>query len=231
MCYGNCIVIFNKWHVADRLVCGRAFWGRSREELLHSVFSFNLVLERDVCNPFLVNSSREVYVNPWIIVREDRVTRPGGKEGCFGIVQMKSGSTVLALDEQMNAMLVDEFKYAINRRSIELVSGGVDEFETPLEAAKRELLEETGTTSETWVDLGRLDPFTSVVDSPNFMFLALKAAFPEWHEPSADEPLQRLAIPFSEVLTMVLESKITHGASCAAVLKSAIYLQSHGIAY
>lgn len=176
-------------------------------------------------NPFKLLSSKVVYQNPWIAVREDTVVRPDGKNGLFGVVSMRSGSTVLALDSDLNALLVREFKYAIDKPSLELVSGGIDSTETPLEAAKRELLEETGSTAAEWVDFGLLTPFTSVVNSPNYMYLALGASIPKDHCPSPDEPLERIVLPFSEVVEMAMRSEITHGASSALILKAARYLK------
>lgn len=74
-------------------------------------------------NPFTLISSREVYKNPWIQVREDSVIRPGGREGIFGIVTVKDGSTVIALDDDNNVYITNEFHYAIAEQKIELISG------------------------------------------------------------------------------------------------------------
>src|SRR5215471_2564392 len=94
--------------------------------------------------PYTVLSSEARYRNRWIALREDRVIRPGGSEGLFGVVEMASGSSVLAIDADSNVFLVCEYKYAIGRDSLEVVSGAMDDGETPLVAAQRELREETG---------------------------------------------------------------------------------------
>src|SRR6266849_5927200 len=125
--------------------------------------------------PFIVLGSREVYRNPWIYLHEDRVLRPGGTEGVFGIVEMKAGASVLALTENNDILLVKEYKYGIGRESLESVSGAIEDGEQPLDAAKRELKEELGIVAREWIDLGVVDPFTTVVNSPNHMFLAIGA--------------------------------------------------------
>ena len=105
-------------------------------------------------SPFKLLASREVYQNHWIRVREDKVIRPGGKEGIFGVIEMKGGCTILAMNKQGQVYLASEFKYGIKKRSIELISGGFDRNEKPLAAAKRELQDEAGLEAEKWIFLG-----------------------------------------------------------------------------
>jgi 8-oxo-dGTP pyrophosphatase MutT (NUDIX family) len=105
-------------------------------------------------NPFKLLASAIVYKNPWISVREDKVVRPGGKEGIFGVIEMVAGSSVLPIDHEGNVLLVKEYKYAVGRVTIEVISGGIDKNETPLGAAKRELMEEIGTEAKESIELG-----------------------------------------------------------------------------
>lgn len=179
-------------------------------------------------NPFRLIDSNEVYKNPWISVREDQVIRPGGSPGVFGVVTMRPGSTVLALDKDLNVFLTREYKYGVARETLELMSGGIDEGETPLEAAKRELREELNLEAKVWVDLGVVDPFTTVVSSPNYLFLAmeLSAAVGVLDE---GETLQIEKVPIADVVQMVESSKITHSASCILILKAEKYLRNSGV--
>lgn len=117
--------------------------------------------------PWIITNTKEVYRNPWISVREDSVIRPDGKDGIFGVVEMKPGVSVLPLDDDGNVYLTQEFHYAVERETIEAISGGIDDNEDIQDAAKRELKEETGIIAREWTDLGVIDPFTSVVVSPN----------------------------------------------------------------
>ncbi len=113
--------------------------------------------------PWTIKASEEKYKNPWIRVQEDKVIRPDGKDGIFGIVEMVSGISVLPLDEEGFVYLTDEFHYGLQQNSIEVVSGAIDNDEKPIEAAKRELKEELGIEAENWVDFGLINPFTTVV--------------------------------------------------------------------
>jgi len=59
-------------------------------------------------SPFRVLSTKSVYRNPWINVREDKVVHSSGKERIFGVIEMKAGSTVLAINSQNEVFLVKE---------------------------------------------------------------------------------------------------------------------------
>lgn len=181
-------------------------------------------MDQETKGPYKVVSTRTAYENPWLSVREDKVIRPGGKEGYFGIIEMKAGASVLALTSQNEVYLVKEYKYGIERDSIELMSGALEENETPLEAAKRELKEELGLEAQEWIDLGVVDPFTTAVRSPNYMFLAMGLREGE-HNRDEGEVIEILKTPFSNAIDMVMRSEITHSASCVLILKADRYLQ------
>lgn len=168
--------------------------------------------------------SRAIYRNPWIAVREDRVRRPDGETATFGVVDMKSGSTVLALTESGEVLLVREFKYAVGRETVELISGAIEPGETPLDAARRELREEAGVEAECWTEMGVIDPFTTAIRSPNYLFLAegLREA---GRSPDAGEVVEPFRVPFEEALEMVGRGEITHAASCVLLLKAAATLR------
>ena len=122
--------------------------------------------------PRKIKESQEKYKDPWINVREDKVIRPDGKDGIFSVVEMVEGVSVLPLDDDGCVYLTEEFHYAIEKDSIEVVSGGIDRSEKPIEAAKRELKEETGILADKWIDLGTVNPFTTVIKSPSIIYLA-----------------------------------------------------------
>lgn len=174
--------------------------------------------------PWTINSSEIKYKNPWIEVVEDQVIRPDGKPGIFGVVNMQAGVSVLAMDGEGNVYLTKEFRYGLQQDSVEVVSGGIDEGETPRKAAERELKEEIGAVSSDWTDLGLLNPFTSVVKSPAHLFLARNLVFGE-NEREGTEQITLFKVPFTEAVRMVMESEITHGQSCVLILKAARYLE------
>lgn len=170
--------------------------------------------------PWTVEESTQVYRNPFIEVVEDRVIRPDGRPGTYGTVRMKEGVAVLPIDDDGVAYLTREFRYAVSRDSIEVAGGGIDEGESPLEAARREAREELGVEASEWVNLGVIDPFTAVVRSPAHLFLARGLAFTDTdHE--GTESIEVVKVPFDEAVRHVMEGRITHGPSCVLILKAA----------
>jgi len=173
---------------------------------------------------FIVTGSVQKYENPWIEVTEDQVIRPDGKPGIFGVVRMVDGVAVLPLDDDGYVYLTQEFHYAINIEDIETVSGAIDSNEDPVESAKRELKEELGMEAEEWINLGLVNPFTTVVKSSQKMFLAKKLKFGEDNQ-EATENIKLVKVKLEEAVKMVMNSVITHGASCVLILKANEYLK------
>ena len=93
-------------------------------------------------------SSKIVYENPWMVVKEDKVKRSSGAEGVYGIVEKPDFVVVIPIQNN-DIYLVDQYRYPIKRRSLELPQGSlelkVDNHH--LDAANRELREETGLIS------------------------------------------------------------------------------------
>ena len=174
--------------------------------------------------PWKIKGSLEKYKNPWVRVREDQVIRPDGKDGIFGVVEMIAGVSVLPLDDKGFVYLTEEFHYAIEQMSIEVVSGAVDAGETTNDAAKRELKEELGVEADEWVNLGIINPFTSVVRSPATMYLAKKLHFSTTN-PEGTEKINIIKVTFDDAVKMVVDSRITHGQSCVLILKADEYLR------
>lgn len=169
--------------------------------------------------PWIIQSTEDVYSDPWLSVRCDRVTRPDGKPGTHSVVTIKPGVSVLALDGQQNVYLTDEFHYAIGRNSLETVSGGIDEGESAEQAARRELQEELGLLAEELMPLGTVDPFTSSLYSPTGLFLARGLTQSE-ADPEGTELIQLVKIPLVSAVEKVISGEITHAPSCVLILKA-----------
>jgi 8-oxo-dGTP pyrophosphatase MutT (NUDIX family) len=173
--------------------------------------------------PWTIEGSTEKHRDEFMEVVEDRVVRPDGEPGTFTVTRMLPGVSILALDEEGFAYLTREFRYAVGRESLEVVSGAIDEGEEPLEAARRELREELGIRADEWTDMGTVDALTSQVWSPVRIFLARRLTFGK-SEQEGVELIEPVRMRFEEALRAVLESRITHSLSCVLILKTRLRL-------
>jgi len=176
-------------------------------------------------SPFKLISTEIKYQNPWLSVREDKVVRPDGKDGIFGIVTMIDGSTILPIDNEGNVYLAKEYKYAVSEETLEAFSGGLEEGETFADAARRELKEETGFDATEIIPIGFIDPFTTVIKSRNYCFLARGLTEGKSHL-DGGEIIDVVKMPFDKAVDMAMDGRISHGASVATILKAKIYLEN-----
>ncbi len=154
-----------------------------------------------------IEKSTTVFKNPWVKVINEKGVRPDGKKGEHALILYKPGVAVLPLDDEGNIYLNVEYRYAINSLSIEVVSGGRDDGDTDLQAAKKELKEELGIEAESFEDLGIFNPLTEVISAPNRLFIATKLSFtPSKNE--ATESIKMLKMPLKEAVRKVLKGEI-----------------------
>jgi 8-oxo-dGTP pyrophosphatase MutT (NUDIX family) len=169
-------------------------------------------------NPWRTLSTRLIYENPWIRIREDQVVRPDGKPGIYGVVHFKHLAIgILAIDAEEHVHLVGQYRYPFDRYSWEIPEGGCPEGEDPLHAAQRELLEETGLQAQNWKLFGEADLSNSVSDERALYFLATELVQGE-ATPDGTEVLQRRRVPLDEALRMIDAREITDALSIVALL-------------
>jgi 8-oxo-dGTP pyrophosphatase MutT (NUDIX family) len=168
-------------------------------------------------------TTRTVYENPWIHVREDEVTGPHG-EGIYGVVRMQHPAVfVIALDDEERVCLVELERYTTGR-SIEVPAGGSDG-EDPLLAAQRELLEETGVTASEWRHLGRMNALNGIADAPEHVYLARGLSMTDATASQHEEGIDAVRwVPFAEALQLVADGEITDGETIAALAFAGIRL-------
>lgn len=172
-------------------------------------------------NPWKTLSSREIYDNPWINVREDQVINPNGGNGIYGVVSMKGKALgIIPLDEEGNTWLVGQYRYTLDEYSWEIPMGAGDKNMDLLESAKRELREETGITAKKWTKIMRIHTSNSVTDEEGFVYMAQDLEFgnPECDE---TEDLKVMKLPFTKAVDMVMDGSITDSISVAGILKLA----------
>src|SRR5215208_5319287 len=175
----------------------------------------------DTGNPWRTVSSRQVYDNPWISVREDQVVRPDGEPGIYGVVHYKNVAVgVLAIEED-DVYLVGQYRYPLETYSWEINEGGCPEGGEPLSAARRELREETGLEATSWRMLGEAYLSNSVADEYAVWFLATGLVSGE-QQPEGTEVIGVRRVPVREAVAMVMDGRITDALSALALTTYAL---------
>lgn len=154
------------------------------------------------------------------MLREDTVILPQGTESVYEYVEIKHGSSTLAFADNGDVWLVREWKYALGRPTIEVISGGIEEGETPEDAAHRELREEAGLIAAELIPMGWVDPFTTMLRCANYLFIA-RGITEVPHEREEGEVMDTMRVPLREAVRMVMDNEITHGSSSVLILKAA----------
>ncbi|MFF2370987.1 NUDIX domain-containing protein [Agromyces sp. NPDC058110] len=170
-------------------------------------------------------ASRTVYENRWIRVVEDEVERPDGEAGIYGVVEMRHPAVfVVAVTDADEVLLVTVDRHTVGA-SIEVPAGGTDG-EDALDAARRELLEETGYAASEWREIGFMTALNGIARAPETVFLAtgLELADSAAHHQHEEGISQVRAVPWAEVWSMVRGGGITDGETVAALAYAAVHL-------
>lgn len=169
-------------------------------------------------------TSRVVYENPWIVVREDDVTRPDGADGIYGYVEVRHPSVVvISLSDEGEVVPIRTDRYTLGRTNLELPAGGTDG-EDVLVAAARELREETGYAARELTALALMSQLKGVARTAQHVVIAtgLHHVGVEDH---LEEGIESIELrPWAGVLELLRRGGLTDGESAAALRYAAGHL-------
>lgn len=174
--------------------------------------------------PWKTLSSRTVYKNNWTAVREDIAEMPNGKQTIYGVIDIGEAVGVLPFVDESNVILVRQYRYVFDENNRwEMPTGGVKSGETLIEAAHRELEEETG------FDAAELEHINTYYTSKSVMYeiahLYIGRHLNQVQAiPDETEFLEVEEFTFEQVLQMVLNSEIRDSMTVIAVLLAARHL-------
>jgi ADP-ribose pyrophosphatase len=171
-------------------------------------------------NSILTLSSREVYRNPWLTVREDQILRSNGEPGIYGVIDKEDSAIIIPLDldrGEARIWLVEQFRYTIQERCLELPQGG---WETsgvdPEELARGELKEELGLHAAQMIYLGSLWIAYGFAKQKQHVFLAMGLTPTETDPDPEEHDLVAHSATISEFEEMMLDGTIRDNCTLSA---------------
>ena len=171
------------------------------------------------------SSSEEIFNGVILHVRRDTVTLPNGHTAGREVIRHIGAVCVVPVNDRGEVILERQFRYPLNQVITEIPAGKLDSFdEDRLEAARRELREETGFTAAHWTDMGLYYPAAAYSDEKITMYLATGLTAGE-QSPDDDEFLNVFTLPLEDAVSQILSGEITDGKTQVAILKAAALLK------
>ena len=160
--------------------------------------------------------TREVYRNQWLRLREDKILRSNGKGGIYSVVDKDDCAVILPIQDG-NVWLVEQFRYTIQERAMELPQGGWEmEIEDPEKLARGELKEETGLHAAEMVYLGFLWIAYGFCRQKQHVFLATGLTLQESDPDEEEHDIVIHTKPVEEFEQMMLDGRIRDVCTVAA---------------
>ncbi len=155
-------------------------------------------------------SSRELLKNRIFTVAEQHAVDPDGFEITRSVIQHPGSAVMMAVDDRDRVLLVRQFRLPAKKSLWELPAGRLDPGETPLKAAKRELMEETGYHARKWTKLASFWPSPGFVAEKMNLFLATEL-IPGEPRPMDDERIECRWFPQRELAGMIRKGALEDG--------------------
>jgi ADP-ribose pyrophosphatase len=170
--------------------------------------------------PWTSASSRAVYENRWMKLREDIAVLPDGRTTIYGVIECADAVGVLPFLDRDTVLMVGQYRYVAKDFYWEMPTGGRHPDETLEQAAQRELAEEAGHEAGRLIKLCDFHTSKSILHEVAHLYVAeeLRSAL---RPPDRTEFIERRAFPFTEVLRMVECGEIKDSMTVIAVLHAA----------
>lgn len=170
-------------------------------------------------------NSTQVYDGILLKVFKDEIVLPNGKPGAREYIKHNGAVCIVPVFDDGRVIIEDQFRYPMGEVMVELPAGKLDSpDEDHLEAAKRELREETGYTADNWTYIGPFAPTVAYSTEVIYLYLAtgLKKGNQELDD---DEFINVKTMKLNELVEKAMNGDIQDGKTIAAVLKAARILE------
>jgi 8-oxo-dGTP pyrophosphatase MutT (NUDIX family) len=149
------------------------------------------------------------------------------EEHDFYVIEAPDWVNVIAVTPDDEIVLIEQYRHGIRSITLEIPGGMVDVGESPLEAGKRELLEETGYESNEWVCIGKINPNPAIQNNACYTYLAINAKRVQVPSFEGTEDITTSLTPSTNIMNLVAEGKITHALVVVAFYWYFLYNQHY----
>lgn len=172
-------------------------------------------------------SSKTVYETPWLRVQEDHVLNHVGKELTYGLVQTKKTPVyIVAVNTSGKILMFRNYRYSLGEAVWEFPAGFADDTDF-LSAAKRELREEAGCESASWISLGTQYAASGIGKIPFVLFLARDVITSSMPSEENEQITERSFFSIADIEKLAVKGEITE-----PFILSALYLAKlHGVTH
>jgi len=163
------------------------------------------------------HGSRYLFESPWFNLRQDLVSLPSGERIDYSLVEHPGYVVVVPLLDDGRVILEHVYRYTVQDTVLECPSGGLDD-DTPEQAARRELEEETGWVCGSLTPLGCFYGSNGISDERGHFFLARELSETGQLGREPTEQIEIELVPLADALQRVLAAPVSDGPSALALL-------------
>jgi ADP-ribose pyrophosphatase len=171
-----------------------------------------------------VNSKATLYEGRVFKLLRENVTLNNGVTVDLDIIHHPGASAIIPMSGNDNVILIKQYRHALRDFIWEIPAGTLDPDETPLECAKRELIEETGFSANTWQKLGEITPVPGYSNERIHMFLAADLV-PAEQDLDKDEMLDVHEVSLGKAVEMIHEGAIQDSKTIAGLFMTTKWLR------
>ena len=168
-------------------------------------------------NPYVTYSTRIAYENPWIRVREDKIRRPDGSDGIYGVVERSDFVVIVPLRDG-HVTLVEQYRYPVHARMWEFPMGTWETAPAtdPMVLAAAELREETGLTAGSMRHIGTIFQGPGYCTQIGHIFIATALTQGDHEREATEQDMVCREFSLDAFETMMRDGIIQDGMTIAA---------------